>query len=324
MHGASRDPDSWGPDHLGLPYEQQKIDLGQDDEGPLAATLVRRPTHGPTNCAVLHVHGFADYFFQTQYAEWWTDRGYTFYALDLRRYGRSLRPHQTPNYTDDIREYFPELDEAFRRITDRDGHEAVVLSAHSTGGLTVPLWINDRAVPASGLVLNSPWLDFQAAWFPRTALTTYVRRVGAREPKRVLPRTVSGLYVRSLHDSYEGEWSFDLDWKPLYSWPTHAGWLRAVRAGHAELQRGLSMDTPTLVITSDRSSRPQKMGEDVRSTDIVLDVAQTRRWSSAISSHVTTVSVGGALHDVFLSTEPVRQHAYGQLDRWLAAFVEAP
>ena len=59
---------------------------------------------------MLHVHGFADYFFQTAYAEWWTERGYDFYALDLRKYGRSILPHQTPNYIADLHDYFPELD----------------------------------------------------------------------------------------------------------------------------------------------------------------------------------------------------------------------
>ena len=51
---------------------------------------------------MLHVHGFADYFFQTEYAEWWNARGYDFYALDLRKYGRSIRDHQTPNYVTDL------------------------------------------------------------------------------------------------------------------------------------------------------------------------------------------------------------------------------
>ena len=64
---------------------------------------------------MLHVHGFADYFFHTEYAEWWADRGYDFYALDLRKYGRSLRAHQTPNYVADLSEYFAELDLAWWR-----------------------------------------------------------------------------------------------------------------------------------------------------------------------------------------------------------------
>ena len=66
------------------------------DEGEVVATLVHRPAVRPPRSrtkvrqAVLHVHGFADYFFQTEFADWWAERGYDFYALDLRKYGRSL------------------------------------------------------------------------------------------------------------------------------------------------------------------------------------------------------------------------------------------
>ena len=93
------------------------------------------------------MHGFADYFFQTEYAEWWTERGYDFYALDLRKYGRSLRPHQTPNYVTDLRDYFPEIDAAWRRA-----HRA--RRAHRGGALgALDRRPRDRAVgrrPAAG------------------------------------------------------------------------------------------------------------------------------------------------------------------------------
>src|SRR5947208_1875902 len=129
------------PDILGAPYTAETIELPDDDEGRVVATLVTRPGGRRTRLsgdrAVLHVHGFADYFFQTGYAEWWTSRGYDFYALDLRKYGRSLRPHQTPNYVTDLREYYPDIDAAWERVTERDGHTEVVISAHSTGGLVV-------------------------------------------------------------------------------------------------------------------------------------------------------------------------------------------
>ena len=131
-------------DVLGEPYLAETIPLPPDDEGEVVATLVRRTAAGPTTKAVLHVHGFADYFFQTGYAEWWAERGYDFYALDLRKHGRSLRPHQTPNYVTDLRDYFPEIDEAWHRVTERDGHTEVVISAHSTGGLEIALWADDR------------------------------------------------------------------------------------------------------------------------------------------------------------------------------------
>src|SRR6478752_7900729 len=131
-------------DVLGEPYRAETIDFPPDDEGPVVATLVSRPAGAPTTRAVLHVHGFCDYFFQTGYAEWWNERGYDFYALDLRKYGRSLRPHQTPNYVTDLHDHFPEIDAAFHRVVERDGHDHVVVSAHSTGGLISALWANER------------------------------------------------------------------------------------------------------------------------------------------------------------------------------------
>ena len=77
-------------DVLGAPYTARTLPLRPDDEGEVVATLVSRRAAQPTNRAVLHVHGFADYFFQTVAADWWVARGYDFYALDLRKYGRSL------------------------------------------------------------------------------------------------------------------------------------------------------------------------------------------------------------------------------------------
>ena len=209
----------WGPDVLGRPYVAETLTLSDDHEGEVVATLVHRPAYTTkagaksrsktTTKAVLHVHGFADYFFQTGYADWWADRGYDFYALDLRKYGRSLREHQTPTYVADLEEYFEDLDEAWRIVAERDGHDHVVISAHSTGGLTASLWADARR-PAglAGLVLNSPWLDFQAGLLMRTVGTAVVKQLGARRPLREIPRKVSGLYGRSLHRDHEGEWDF--------------------------------------------------------------------------------------------------------------------
>lgn len=287
----------------------------------MVATLVHRPAAGQTRGAVLHVHGFADYFFQTPAADHWVGRGYDFYALDLRKYGRSLRPHQTPNFVTDLAHYYPELDEAFRRITRRDGHERVVLSAHSTGGLVVPLWAHDRDVPAAGMVLNAPWLDLHGSFLLRTAGTKAIDQIGARRPYLSIPREVSGLYAMSLHEDHRGEWPFDLAWKPLESWPVYAGWLRAVRRGHARLHRGLALGFPVLVLTSAASGRPRQWDDTCSSTDIVLDVRLIRKWAHTLADHVTLVAVDGALHDVTLSRAEVRAVAFDQLVRWHDAFV---
>jgi alpha-beta hydrolase superfamily lysophospholipase len=317
-------PDAFETDVLGRPYRVETIALPVDSEGPVVATLVRRSTRKRAGRAVLHVHGFADYFFHRQYAEWWTARGYTFYALDLRKYGRSLLEHQTPNFVEDLSEYHPELDAAWQRITERDGHTSVVATAHSTGGLTMPLWANERR-PAElvAMFLNSPWFDMQgSAWLRNPAARAALDQLGARQPRRLIPRNVTGLYARSLHRDHEGEFDFNLEWKPLESYPVYAGWLRAIRRGHAEIHRGLDITVPTLVLSSGRTAFPTEMGEDVHTSDVVLDVQQIRRWASSLGSHVTSIAVDGARHDVVLSRPDVRAQVYAELDRWLAAYVE--
>jgi len=156
-------------DVLGEPWTAETIHFPPDDEGQVVATLVARRAEAPTTRAVLYVHGFADYFFQTGFAQWWLDRGYDFYALDLRKYGRSLLPHQTATYAGDLHEYDADLDAAWHRINVRDGHDHVVVAAHSTGGLITSLWADLRRPAAlRGLVLNSPWLDLPGkAWMAR-------------------------------------------------------------------------------------------------------------------------------------------------------------
>ncbi|WP_395691908.1 alpha/beta hydrolase [Nocardioides sp.] len=309
------------PDVLGEPYLAETIHLPPDEEGPVVVTLVVRRAPEPTRRAVLHVHGFCDYFFHTDFAEWWNARGYDFYAVDLRKYGRSLRPHQTPNFVTDLRQHFPDIDAALHRVVERDGHDHVVLSAHSTGGLIASLWADDRRPGLAGMVLNSPWLDMQGGPLVRGVGTSVIKQVGARQPTLTIPRTVGGHYGRSLHADHHGEWTFNTDWKPLDSFPVTFGWLRAIRLGHDQVQSGLEVGCPVLVLSSAGTRWPKEMGDDVHDYDIVLEVPQIRRWATALGSHVTYIAIEGARHDVILSRAAPRATAYAEMDRWHATYV---
>lgn len=311
-------------DVLGEAYTRETLEFPDDYEGPVVATLVHRvrePGGAPTRGAVLHVHGFCDYFFQTVTADFYTALGFDFYAVDLRRFARSLLPHQTPNFCLDLGEYFADLDAALARIREQTGHERVVLSGHSTGGLLAPLWAAARAADgdevASALVLNSPWLDLQGSFFLRTAGTEAINRLGQRRPYATVPRSVSGVYGESLHRDYHGEWEYDLAWKPIQSYPVKAGWLRAVRAGHRAVHRGIALPIPVLVLCSTRSMAPQAYTDEAQTVDTVLDVNQIAKWAHRLGDDVTTVRVAGALHDVFLSRKEVREDAFAATERWL-------
>ena len=59
---------------------------------------------------MLAVHGFTDYFFHTELADYFTARGFRFYGLDLHKCGRSWREAQIPHFTTDLARYDRELE----------------------------------------------------------------------------------------------------------------------------------------------------------------------------------------------------------------------
>jgi alpha-beta hydrolase superfamily lysophospholipase len=310
---------TWTTDVLGAPYEQCTIPLGHDDEGEVVATLVRRRAEKPTGRAVLHVHGFVDYFFQTHLADRMVADGFDFYALDLRKYGRSLRPHQTPYFCRSLTEYYAELDAAVRIIREEDEHETVLVHAHSTGGLITPLWAHRHrtASPIDGLALNSPFFDMNQPWLVRTGIDLVGTRVGAFKPYAKLPAPDAGYYGKSIHRDHSGEWDFDLAWKPLSGVQIHAGWLRAIRAGHRRIAAGLAIEVPILVACSTATFRSSRWDESVLRTDAVLDVEHIAGRAHRLGSHVTLVRIENGVHDLALSAEPVRQRYLDELGRWV-------
>src|ERR1700754_4533851 len=124
--------------------------------------MIRHGEHESTaGHAVLLVHGFTDYFFHTEVADRFLDRGFAFYALDLHKCGRSWREGQTPHFTTDLARYDAELNPALDIITAATGGAKVLVYGHSAGGLIVALWLDrlrrrgaTAAKPVNGLVLN--------------------------------------------------------------------------------------------------------------------------------------------------------------------------
>jgi len=310
-------------DLLGPPFEAETLELGRDDEGPVIATLVRRRAESPTDRAVLYVHGYVDYFFQTHLADYFATRGWDFYAVDLRKHGRSLLPHQTPNFCLDLREYYPDLDAAIDRIRNRDGHQTVMLAAHSTGGLTASLWAHDRRHDrvVNGIFLNSPFLALNASPLMRVTVAPAFALSGRWWPYRTLPIDGSQAYGRSIHTDWDGEWDFNLDWKPVPGFRIRAGWLRAVRAGQSRVRAGLAIEVPILVACSARSFRRGPYSPAAHYADAVLNVADIARWTPYLGRHVTLVRLDGGVHDLALSAAPVRAQLFDTLGEWMDAYL---
>ncbi|MDH6137194.1 alpha-beta hydrolase superfamily lysophospholipase [Kitasatospora sp. MAA4] len=308
-------------DILGAPYEAAELPLAADEEGAVSATLVRRLVPGSEK-AVLYLHGYTDYFFQTNLAEHFVAAGFSFYALDLRKYGRSLRPHQSPNFVRDLSAYDEEVEEAVRIIREQDGHTRLLVNGHSTGGLVAALWASRRAGRGlvDGLFLNSPFLSMPTSPAMRTLGAPAVGALGRLAATRKLPAPLNPHYVHSLHRAHRGEWEFDLALKPAEGFPLYAGWLAAIQRGHRAVRRGLHVDVPVLLMASTASVVTNKWDPAMLQRDAVLRADDIAALAPRLGRHVTTVRIEGGMHDLVLSGEQARTQVFQELDRWMGAY----
>ena len=326
----------WRPDVLGAGFEQLTLPLGSDDEGEVVATLVRHlpveslaervfgehlfPDRRPlTDVDVLYVHGWSDYFFQARLARFFAEQGARFFALDLRKYGRSLRPGQTPGYITDLDDYDEDIAAALEAM--QRGDRRLVLLGHSTGGLTLSLWASRHPGVAEAVILNSPWLEFQVGAVGRQALTPIVNARARFDPYGSHPVVDLGFYTRaqrevgSLPDSPEG-------WRPPQGFPTHPAWLAAILEGHRRVALGVDVGAPALVLLSARSILAASWNPEMTEVDSVLVVDDIARRATRIAETVTIARIDGALHDVFLSRPRPRERAYAELERFARSVLE--
>lgn len=312
---------AWRPDVL-PGFEQAVLPGLTDALGPVDAVLVRRfcktPKPGEPRRAVLYIHGYVDYFFQTHLADFYNDAGLHFYAIDLRRHGRALRPGQVPNDVRNIDEFLQDVDAAMTCLRRIEKMHWILLNGHSTGGLVAALYAHRGAQRAAvdAVFLNSPFLDMNLPQWQQRWVEPVLAALGRVAPRMRLPG-LSRFYGRSLHADYGGAWHFDIAWKPLQGFPLYAGWFRAIHRAHAEVGRGLHIDCPCLLMHSERSTVPREWSDDVMRTDIVLNVADMVRLAPQLGRRVERVAVAGAVHDLVLSAPGPRQFAFDALKAWL-------
>jgi alpha-beta hydrolase superfamily lysophospholipase len=317
---------TWHDDFLDG-YETADIPLGEVDlaqgEPPgveMVATLVRKTPANRHRRAILYVHGWNDYFFQTHLADHLSDLGYDFYALDLRRYGRSLRVGHLRGFITDLDDYGVELGASADVIAEN--HDQLILMGHSTGGLITALWASMHSERIDGLILNSPWLDLQGLAMVRALGKPVIDALGSSLPTTIIRLPELGFYPRALHASLGGEWDYDLELKTIPSAPIRVGWLRAILLGHQRVAAGLQIDVPILVLASAASEFARRWHEGLRIVDTVLDVEQIATRATRLGRCVTIVRIDQGLHDVILSAPHVRKMALDEMARWLEGYVK--
>ena len=305
-------------DILGEGYEQATLNFPDDYEGKVTATLIRKKASQSTNKAVLYIHGFIDYFFQTEMAEQFNQHGFDFYALDLRKYGRSILPHQKYYNIHEIAEYDAEITQALD-IIGAERHENVLLCGHSTGGLTTTLYVahhpNHPLIKA--LWVNSPFYDFNMNPIKRAVGVPSLSRLAQKFPNLQFPSELNKWYAASLHKDLKGEWDFNLDWKKSSYPKVRISFIRAIYEAQKEIHQGVRVDVPVLVMHSHQSKNPRKWSKDAQSSDVILDVKDIQKYAKKIQGDVTIREIPNGVHDLVLSEKTVRDSVYQQLFSWL-------
>tara|TARA_R110002050_G_scaffold204327_1_gene339685 strand:- start:172808 stop:173737 length:930 start_codon:yes stop_codon:yes gene_type:complete len=304
-------------------FEEEILQLKPDSKGANIAVLIKHKASSATKKAVMYIHGYTDYFFQEHLAKWYVENGFAFYALELRKYGRSILPHQRPNHIRKVDDYYEEIGLAIDIIRNRDGHSHLMINGHSTGGLVACMYANFglKRFQIDALFLNSPFLEFNIPeWQLR--LMPRIAKIGHVFPEWIAPIGGGGIYAQSLHKDHWGRWDFSKKFKPLTGFRMYFGWFRAIHEAQRIIQNQSNIDCPILVFHSDKTSYKKKNDPEIFESDVVLNVKHIKKYASKLGKHVTIIEIPKATHDVFLSKDEVQNVAFSFLGRWLKAIFE--
>ncbi|HUL26830.1 MAG TPA: hypothetical protein VLW44_13790 [Streptosporangiaceae bacterium] len=161
-----------GPDGPARGYETVPLLVagavnGADPGG--GAAVLRRRTARPSRRAVVYVHCLGDSFVPADLVGWYTDRGFDFYAADLRPVADAGPDANRP--AGELGIYFACLDAAVTHLRAADAIDTVVVSAHAAGALFAALWCHARrgSQPVDALVLARPDLGAGPVWPARVS-----------------------------------------------------------------------------------------------------------------------------------------------------------
>jgi alpha-beta hydrolase superfamily lysophospholipase len=200
-----------------------------------------------------------------------------------------------------------------------NGAQVAVLLGHSTGGLTALHYAMTYPSRASGLVLNSPFLDFNTQGLERSVLLPLASWAGSFLPLVLSPSRLPSHYGESLHKSMKGEWDFDLSVKPVPTFTPTLGFIRTVKRAQHQIRKW-SFAERILLLHSSCSYHGAVWSEQVFTCDAILDVNSMRAIGPRLGSRVEMAEIEGAVHDVFLSRQPVREQALHRMVDFLKSF----
>lgn len=309
---------TWHPDIL-PGYEARYVNQGNAFDGPCKSTIIRKLNSNGSHKAYLYIHGFNDYFFQQEMGNRFVDSGYNFYAVDLRRYGRSWEPWQYPFNVRDMKEYFADIDSALNQLR-KDGNTDITLSGHSTGGLTVAYMgaVKGARVGVNRIVTDSPFLEWNFSPAMRNVAAPVIEFLSKFSKNAKIKQGHCDGYAYSLLKQYDGEWEYNTDWKMIYSPPVTFSWVGAVNHAQNELMKKANhIVVPILVMHSSRKIDGCNYTPAFKTGDAVLDPFMLQKRGMKLGHQRMVCTIDSGIHDLILSPYKAREAAYDTIFRFL-------
>lgn len=247
-----------------------------------------------------------------RWGELFVDSGYNFYAVDLRRYGRSWQPWQYPFNVRKQNEYFEDIDSALAQIR-RDGNTDITLSGHSTGGLTVAYMaaMKGARIGVNRVVTDSPFLEWNFSPIMRNVGAPIIEFLSKFSKNSKVKQAHCDGYSYSLLKEYDGEWTYNTDWKMIYSPPVTFSWVGAINHAQSELMKNASHITvPILVMHSSRKISGCNYNPEFKTGDAVLDPEMIQKRGEKLGHIRQVCTIDSGIHDLILSPSPHREAAY--------------
>lgn len=306
-------------ENLNTNFDIETIALKDDYEGKEIATLIKSKANTGNRQSVLYIHGFVDYFFHTHVAQKFNEHGYDFYALDMRKYGHSLLPHQHACYARSLDEYFDEISYSIKQIYN-NSKKKVLLLGHSTGGLIIGVYAHRGPEKnlVAGLIMNSPFLDMNTPKVELDGLNFMNKWLPKLFPYAIAQKHMPAAYGENLHKDFNGEWDYNLKWKPIKGFPAYYIWLKTIIANQNDLKNNPNINVPILLMHSSKTSAPKRSNKDIDKADVVLNIEHMKKIGPQLGNNVTLLEVKDGIHDLFLSKEPVRNFAFDGMFKWLS------
>ena len=189
----------------------------------------------------------------------------------------------------------------------------------STGGLTVILYAADRGarIGVDRVVTDSPFLAWNFSPFMRNIAIPAVSFFGLIDKNGKIKQSRCDGYAYSLLKEYHGYWTYNTDWKMIYSPPVTMSWVRAISKAQKEVKKNRkNIVVPLLVMHSSRKIDGCNWTPEFQTGDCVLDPFAIQKIGVTLGADLRQTEVcaiDSGVHDLILSFPRARDAAYDSI-----------